>query len=139
MRLVLPAAVIRSAPEDGVLVDDEVGLRSPELSVVDTLGFGSVLCKTRKHMLWNGIIGAKGRKKKQYSRGCLGTRRGSRRGGLGDSKLARLSINSIWIFRVLDKVNLVASPGYEPPAGWRDGKFELITVDKGSEELRATW
>jgi len=42
MRLVLPAAVIRSAAEDGVLVDDGVGLRSPELSVVDALGFGIV-------------------------------------------------------------------------------------------------
>jgi hypothetical protein len=50
MRPVLPAAVIRSAPEDGELVGDEVGLRSPELSVVDTVGFGIVLCKTRKHM-----------------------------------------------------------------------------------------
>jgi hypothetical protein len=55
MRLVLPAAVIRSA-EDGL--DDEVGLRL-ELSVVDTLGFDIVLCKTRKHILWNGMIGTK--------------------------------------------------------------------------------
>ena len=60
MRLVLPAAVIRSAlflPE-GELVDD--GLRSPEVSVVvATVGFDIVLCKTRKQMLWNGMIGAK--------------------------------------------------------------------------------
>lgn len=69
MRLVLPAAVIRSAPEDGVLLDDEVGLRS-ELSVVDTLGFGIVLYKTRKQMSWNGMIGAKAcEKKNQHQHG----------------------------------------------------------------------
>jgi hypothetical protein len=82
--------------------------------------------------------------RKKYSRGCLATRRlstrrGSRRGGLGDSKLARLSINGIWVLRVLDKINLIAGPGDKTPAGWRDGELELSTVDEGSEELRATW
>jgi len=49
MRPVLPAAVIRSAlflPEDGELVVDEVGLRSPELSVVDAAEFGVVAAAT---------------------------------------------------------------------------------------------
>jgi hypothetical protein len=75
------------------------------------------------------------KKKTQHSRGCLGTRCGSRRGGLGDSKLTRLSINGIGALRVLHKVDLIAGPGYETPAGWRDREFELITVDEGSEEL----
>jgi hypothetical protein len=76
-----------------------------------------------------------GMRNKRYPRSCNSTPRGSRRVGLGDSKLTRLSVNGVWIFRVLDEVDLVASPGYETTAGWGDGEFECVTVDEGSEQL----
>lgn len=68
-----------------------------------------------------------------------GARRGNCRGGLGDGKLPRLSENGVCVLRVLDEVDLEASPDRESSARWGDGVCEETTVDDGSEELLAAW
>ncbi len=103
------------------------------------VGFVGVLCRTSKHMSWNVMIGAKGMKKKYARNRINGARRGNCRGGLGDSKLPRLSENGVCVLRVLDKVDLEASPDRESSARWGDGVCKETAVDDGSEELLAAW
>jgi hypothetical protein len=125
IRLVLPAAAIRSAlflPGAVVFVRELVGFRVPvSVAVVAAgvgvgVGFADVLCRTSKHMSWNVMIGAKGMEQKYARNRINGARRGNCRGGLSDSKLPRLSENGVCVLRVLDKVDLEASPDREPSA-----------------------